>query len=182
MVRAGVGVGSTSLARSIYTRFFPLDSTINRDFHDICCYSVLMPNRPARTPAPIGFQPYRGTVWICNRSSEADLLANVGRWKPGTFLALDYAEEISEMSHRGLLTVGKRYALTKEGFDRLAEIGWGFMHDQALEMHMSDDSDVPDYVVGGGEKKKVVRKPVRARSRVRVVRPRRVKKAGGKRK
>jgi hypothetical protein len=47
---------------------------------------------------------------------------------------------------------------------------------------MSDEANVPDYIVGGGEKKKVVRKPVRDRSRVRVVRTRRVKRAGGKRK
>lgn len=46
---------------------------------------------------------------------------------------------------------------------------------------MSDDSDVPDYIVGGGIKKKVV-KPVKARQRVRVIRVRQTKGPAAKRK
>lgn len=36
---------------------------------------------------------------------------------------------------------------------------------------MTDDPDVPDYVIGGAESKKRTRKPKPSRQRVRVIRP-----------
>jgi hypothetical protein len=120
---------------------------------------------------PIGFQPYRGQFWICNRSDEAVTLSSIAGWRPGSFMALDHTEEIAELERRGLVTVGKRYALTDAGFARLAEIGWALMHDETLEVHMSDETQVPDYMIGSAETKKRVRKPRPARQRVRVIRP-----------
>lgn len=85
----------------------------------------------------IGFQPYRGQFWICNRSDEAVTLSSVAGWRPGGPMAADHAAEIAELERRGLVTVGERYALTDAGFARLAEIGWGLMHDRALAHHKS---------------------------------------------
>jgi hypothetical protein len=82
----------------------------------------------------IGFQPYRRKVWIYDRDDEADMLASVGRWAIGSEMAAEHSVAINDLEVRGLIKRrGSRFALTLAGFDRLAGIGWGLMHDEALE-------------------------------------------------
>lgn len=47
---------------------------------------------------------------------------------------------------------------------------------------MSDDDNLPDYVIGGGETKKRTRKPKPTRQRVRVIRPKTKSQKPAKRK
>lgn len=83
---------------------------------------------------PIGFQPYPGRVTLCGRDDEASVLSAAGRWLVGSHMAADFAQEIAELEWRGLITErGRYYNLTPAGYNRLAAIGWGLMHDEALE-------------------------------------------------
>jgi hypothetical protein len=94
-------------------------------------------NISANARGRIGFQPYRGQFWICDRSDEAVTLSSVAGWRPGGPMAADHTAEIAELERRGLVATGDRYTLTDAGFDRLKEIGWGLMHDRALTHHNS---------------------------------------------
>lgn len=92
----------------------------------------------------IGKQPFRHQVWLCGRWDEAELLSVIVGWAVGSFSAVEHAAGVADLERRGLISTRRHaapagewdcYRLTNAGFVRLAEIGYGNLHDRAVRVH-----------------------------------------------
>ena len=92
----------------------------------------------------IGHQPFVQQVWCCGRSDLAALLSEIAGWAVGCENEKVHAREVADLKRRGLITTRRHiapigewdsYALTNAGFDLLAKIGYGDMHDRAVHAH-----------------------------------------------
>lgn len=108
-----------------------------------------MSDDASKTTAPwerpfIGRQPFKEQVWCCGRRDEAGLLSEIAGWAVGCQNEAEAMQEVNDLQSRGYLRrrlhvapagTWEAYALTAEGFDRLAQIGYGDMHDRAVRQH-----------------------------------------------
>jgi hypothetical protein len=92
----------------------------------------------------VGRQDFKGQVWCCGRTDEASLLSEIVGWMVGCHNAEAACREVEDLKRRGFITTRRHiapagewdaYALTEAGFDRLAQIGYGDMHDAAVMSH-----------------------------------------------
>lgn len=104
---------------------------------------------PSTTDRPwdrhlVGKQAFKGQVWLCGRTDEASMLSEVVGWAVGCdneeahrceVAALKDCGYITTRRHRAPIGEWDAYALTAAGFDRLAKIGYGEMHDNAVRAH-----------------------------------------------
>lgn len=96
-------------------------------------------------PEPIGKQKFTGQVWLCGRTDEAALLTDIVGTMYGSPNDHQYAQEIAALKAQGLITWRNHlfpdgthvpaYRLTTRGFETLARIGYGNMHDSAVRQH-----------------------------------------------
>lgn len=93
---------------------------------------------------PIGRQPLKGQSWLLGRWDEAALLSEIVGWMVGCANEVEHQAGVDDLRRRGLITIRRHvapvgewdaYALTDAGFDRLASIGYGALHDDALRAH-----------------------------------------------
>ena len=92
----------------------------------------------------IGARPFERQVWLCGRSDEAAMLSEIVGWAVGCDNEKRHTDEVAALKRRGYITVRRHrslmgewdaYALTASGFDRLAQIGYGDLHDSAVRRH-----------------------------------------------
>lgn len=92
----------------------------------------------------IGDQPFKHQVWCCGRTDEAGLLSEIVGWAVGCQSQEEKEVEVADLQRRGYLRkrahvapmgTWEAWALTAAGFDRLAQIGYGDMHDSAVRRH-----------------------------------------------
>lgn len=92
----------------------------------------------------LGKQPFRNQTWLLGRWDEAALLSEIVGWSVGCQNEVERQSAVNNLRARRLITTRRHvapageweaYALTDAGFDRLADIGYGTMHDDALRAH-----------------------------------------------
>lgn len=97
-------------------------------------------------PEEIGPQKFVKQYWLCGRTDEAMLLSTIVGVAHGSGVACENKKEIEELLKSRFITTRLHvaplipdtwlsYALTPSGFQRLAKIGHGDMHDAAVRRH-----------------------------------------------